>query len=319
MSEFARLKDKLSGLDRPYTVALTSGKGGVGTSSLSLLLAAGLASQDVRILLIDADFGLGNQHLFVGLSPVFSAEDVLDGACTIEEARVELSPNLCLIPARSGLIDTKLIPCIEMRQLVKTLTWIRSNFDLVIIDGGAGMSDRIATIAELTDAVMVVTTPDIASIADSYAVAKYLLQGKSTAQLGFVVNRATSDDEGKRTAKNLMQMIAQFLDYESNLSAYVLESDDFGVGRKFHGGLDPKSWNNSLGSGIRAISEAISRSMPDDPSYWSGEHWTPTHAISKLNNQMINDDKIKRDSGIQGGYVHAMPELESSSSRKDSL
>ena len=290
MSKFAELKDKLSKLERPFTVALTSGKGGSGTSWLSASLAADLASQGVRTLLLDADLGLGNQHILAGLSPVFSVEDVLDGACAIEEATIELSSNLSLFPARSGLSDVEFIPSLEMKQLVGSLAWIRKNFDIVIVDGGAGMSQRIATVAELTDTVLIVTTPDIAAIADSYAVAKYLLQGKSVSDLGFVVNRAESDDEGKRTAENLIQMTTRFLDYDAKLSVYVLESDDFVIGKTLHGIPDPESWSESLRSGIRAVADAVGQTIPDDPSHWSGAHWTPTRAISKLNNQIKQSD-----------------------------
>jgi flagellar biosynthesis protein FlhG len=317
MSKFAELKDKLSRLERPFTVTLMSGKGGSGTSSLSASLAADFASQGVRTLLLDANLGLANQHILAGLSPVFSVEDVLSGACAIEEATIELSSNLSLLPARSGLLDVEFIPSLEMKQLVESLAWIRENFEIIIVDGGAGMSHRIATVAELTDTVLIVTMPDIAAIADSYAVAKYLLQGQSVSELGFIVNRAESDDEGKRTAENLLQMTTRFLDYDAKFSAYVLESDDFMIGKTLHGIPDPESWSESLRSEIRAVADAVGRIIPDDPSHWSGALWTPTRAISKLNNQMIDDDKIKRDSGTRDKYVHAEPELESP--RKDSL
>jgi len=317
MSKFAELKDKLSKLNRPFTVALTSGKGGSGTSWLAASLAVDLATQGVRTLLLDADLGLGNQHILVGQSPVFSVEDVLDGACAIEEATIELTSNLSLLPARSGLSDVEFSPNLEMKQLVESLTWIRKSFDIVIVDGGAGMSHRIATVTELTDIVLIVTTPDIAAIADSYAVAKYLLQGKSVSEFGFVVNRAASDEEGERTAVNLLQMMTRFLDYDARLSTYVLESDVFRTGKMSHGILDPESWSESVRSGIQAVADAVSRTIPDDPSHWSGAHWTPTRAISKLNNQMIDDDKIKRDSGRRDRYVHAGPEPESPG--KDSL
>ncbi len=317
MSMTQNLRARLTGLGRPLSVAVASGKGGVGKSIISLSLAVEHSSHGVRTLLIDGDIGLGNQHLLANVTPMFTIEDVLAGSCRVEEASLKLNENLTLIPARSGFSDTEVDVSLSTDDVRTLLSWMKNHFDLILVDTAAGISPRVTQIAGLTDMVLMVTTPDIAAVADSYAVTKYLVKTNASTRVAFVINRVTKDREGRQTAQNLNRMTRKFL---------RLALPDVPIIREHMGlkhillsrnilvpGFEDRDWSR----GIRDAVSAICDTMPDDLSHWTQGYWEAVGGTETLNSHTINVDR-NNEALIQGGSASRFDRQEVTAG-KDSL
>ncbi|MBI2506080.1 MAG: P-loop NTPase [Candidatus Latescibacteria bacterium] len=199
----------------PRSLAITSGKGGVGKSCVTLNLAVSLARCRQRVLLVDADLGLGNQAILQGLSPGRTLEEVLSGRCPIEAAVLEGPEGIALLPAAS-----------EPRpwQPVAHLAPLRSfeaQFDLVLVDTGAGLAPKVLDFAAAADQVLFLTTPEATAIADAYALFKVLLQRRPALAAGLLVNMAESAQEAAQLQENFAELAIRFLGAEIDNWGYI--------------------------------------------------------------------------------------------------
>jgi len=317
MMQSVGMKSRLEALSRPLTIAVTSGKGGVGKSVISLSLALRYASDGIRTLLIDADLGLGNQHILTDQTPVFTFEDVLSGTCKPDEAILTVAENLSLLPASNGFGDNHWSLDMNVSGMKAGLDWLKSNFDLLIVDSGAGISSKVTTAAKLSDIVLMVTTPDLAAVADSYAVAKYLVASDPATRIGLVVNRADTDDEGRHTAENVCQMMAKFLRYDIPAITHVCEHESLRAILLNHSiltdGFSDSRWYES----IAAVTGVLSSCIPADLTLWSKAHWGAEGLFSTLNLKSENDDIYNIASEPRVNSAQAEGSL--LTSRKDSV
>ena len=317
MNRRVDMKEVIGMNSRPLTMTVTSGKGGVGKSIIALSLAVEYASKGIRTLLVDADLGLGNLHLLTDQSPVFTFEDVLTGSCELHGAVLQLSDSLNLLPARSGFADVEWEFNLSASQVRSQLKWLRQNYDLLVFDSGAGISSKVITVAKLTDLALIVTTPEIAAVADSYAVAKYLLRTDPASTIGFVVNRAESEQEGKRTGKNLQLMIRKFLGYDLADVAHIREHHELNaisLSRKVLGsGFGDDEW----GLQVKTVCRILPRCLPDDLSLREKTNWGTADILSRLNFLKGIDDTSNVAS--EAGDISGQAEYEALIPRKDSL
>jgi flagellar biosynthesis protein FlhG len=204
------------------TIAVTSGKGGVGKSCIALNLSVALASRGQRVLLIDADLGLGNLGLLVGISPVHTIETVLNGQCTVAEAIVEGLEGwpslLALLPAASGspqfpwpIADFPLDICLEIGRV----------FDFIVVDTGAGVGAKVVDFAAAADELLVAVTPEPTSIADSYAALKVILQRRPDIAVNIVVNMVESLTEGEDVQEKFAEIVERFLGAQIDNRSYI--------------------------------------------------------------------------------------------------
>jgi flagellar biosynthesis protein FlhG len=306
-----------AGLNRPVAVAVTSGKGGVGKSVISMSLAEQCAAKGVRTLLIDVDLGLGNQHLLLGQSPIFTFEDVLERACEIDEAVLRIAQDLCLLPARNGFAHTDFVASLSVSDVRSIFRWLNERFDLLILDCGAGISSKVMVPAKLADAVLIITTPEVAAVADSYAVAKFLVNENQASKIGLVVNRAANVVEGGRTGENLQAMMRRFLKHDTPQAAIVPECNSLGSIIMSHNRLtedgDSAGWSHS----IEQVRRLLADCLPEGLTPWENGHWGASEPFSPLNLSKENDDTLNTAS--EAGEIHVPAEHELPTSRKDSL
>jgi len=160
----------------PLSVAVTSGKGGVGKTTIAANLALAVARLDRRVLLWDADLSLSNADLLLGVTPGARLDDVLSGRASWTDALVPGPAVLTLLPGASGVAElTRLDPATRSR-IVEGLARAVGDHDLVVIDTGSGISVEVTSLAEAADLALVVVNPDPAAMADAYAVVKILAE-----------------------------------------------------------------------------------------------------------------------------------------------
>lgn len=200
------------------TLAVTSGKGGVGKTFVSANLAAALARQGLRVLVLDADLGLANLDVVLNLYPKITLHDVFTGKAQLEEAILPAPGGFSVLLAGSGLVEySRLTP--EVRdQLQSIIETVSPRFDILIIDTGAGISDVVLYAVSLAHEIVVVATPEPTSMTDAYATIKVLSSQQSREHLHLVVNQVGRAGEGRSICNQLQQVVDRFVQGPSGVA-----------------------------------------------------------------------------------------------------
>ncbi len=196
---------------RAIFTAITSGKGGVGKTFVAANLAAALARQGQRVLVLDADLGLANLDVVLNLVPKLTLHDVFDGRSALEDAIVPAPGGFSALLAGSGMVEySRLTP--EVRQkLLDVVERVGTRFDHVLLDTGAGISDVVLFTISLADQVIVVATPEPTSMTDAYATIKVLAATQARRAIRLVVNQVRRPGEGRVVHQQLQQVVDRYV------------------------------------------------------------------------------------------------------------
>jgi flagellar biosynthesis protein FlhG len=205
----------------PPVVTVASGKGGVGKTLVSLGLAGILSAQGRRVLLIDADLGLGNLHILTNTIPIFTIEDLLTENCRLEDACLRISGNLDLLPAASGINNDGTNLDINKNNLRLKLAGLKNKYDLIVVDTPSGISSKTTSFVALADELILVVTPELGALADGYAVLKLTNHEIYDRETVLFVNMSQSEMEGLSTAKKFSDMTNRFLGLKMKQSVWL--------------------------------------------------------------------------------------------------
>jgi flagellar biosynthesis protein FlhG len=201
---------------RAPIVLVTGGKGGVGKTLLASNLGIELARRGRRVLLADLDLGLANLDVSLRLAPRRNVEDALRGRCTFKECVVPGPHGVDLLPASSGTIAMARLEREERERLLRGLTELARDYEILLADGAAGIGPDVLAFAAAADHVLLVTTPDAAALTDAYGLLKALHvfgeeTGREVATPELVVNQAGDLGEAERTLARLRAVCERFL------------------------------------------------------------------------------------------------------------
>jgi flagellar biosynthesis protein FlhG len=197
-------------------VAITSGKGGVGKTNVVGGLAMSLAKMGQRVVLLDADFGLANLDIVLGLFPKFTIEHVIRGERVLEEIIIEGPDGIRLIPATSGIQElTKMDASAELR-LIQGLQRVAVGADWLLIDTGAGIHDSVIKLLMAAQEVVLVSTPEPTSLVDAYAMIKVVHIRDQAKPIWLLVNNAQSQEEAEETVEQIQAATQRFLSRDVN-------------------------------------------------------------------------------------------------------
>ena len=203
------------------TLAIASGKGGVGKSNLAANLAVALGERGARVLLVDADLAQASLDLLLGLHPRFDLQHVLAGDRTLEEIQVQGPQGVRLIPASSGMPELADLDDYRRECLLRGLGTLDPAVDLILIDTASGVSRTVTSFCLAADEVLVVTTPEMPAFSDAYSLIKVLhAQGVSRAPR-LLVNMACSAEEAEETSHRIRLVARRFLSLELESWGYV--------------------------------------------------------------------------------------------------
>lgn len=196
---------------RPHIIAVVSGKGGVGKSTIALNLAVLFAAKGNSTLLLDADENLGNIDVMTGVAPKCRLGSVLSGEKDIEDVIVPLTHNLSLLPADSGNPDYRPMSIEQQNELLHALTDREQRFEYVVIDTAAGIGNIVIGFAVRSHEALVVTTPEPTAVMDAYAIIKLITATDPMLPVKFIVNSARTPEEADETARKLQMAVRHFL------------------------------------------------------------------------------------------------------------
>jgi flagellar biosynthesis protein FlhG len=211
---------------RAQTIAITSGKGGVGKTNLAVNLATVLAGMRRRVVLLDADLGLANADILCNVQPRFNLAHVVAGQRALSEVVTPVPAGFALIPGASGLAKMADLTEADRKRIVAELDTVDENADALIIDTGAGIGRNVLSFTSTADHVVIVTTPEPTAITDAYAVMKVLVRcgtvdGRDS-RISILVNMARNRDEALQVHERITSVARQFLKTDVAFSGYVV-------------------------------------------------------------------------------------------------
>jgi len=207
---------------RAQTIAVTSGKGGVGKTNLAVNLATVLAALNRKVVLLDADMGLANADIICNVQPRFNLAHVVAGQKTLAEVRAPVPAGFSLVAGASGLARMADLTEGDRHRLLLELETLQESADVLIIDTGAGIGRNVLAFTAAADHIVVVTTPEPTAITDAYAVIKVLVRCGTAGAMSLLVNQVQSREEAKMVHERIAGVCRQFLKTDVTFGGYVV-------------------------------------------------------------------------------------------------
>ena len=207
-------------------IAVTSGKGGVGKTNVSVNLSVALAQRGKRVMLLDADLGMANVDVLLGLHPHYNLSHVINGQRSLDEILVTGPSGIQVVPASSGI---QLMADLDEAQhvgLIRAFSELNQSVDTLIIDTAAGVSPTVVSFCKAAQEVLVVVCDEPASITDAYALIKMMSREHGIQRFQVLANMTNSVQDGRHLFEKLVKVTTRFLDV--TLSFYgVLPYDEY--------------------------------------------------------------------------------------------
>lgn len=206
-------------------ISITSGKGGVGKTNIVANLGYQLSRAGQRVLILDADLGLGNLDILVGLAPRYNLSHVISGEKRLDEIIVEGPGQLRILPAASGLQELTQLSRDQKMSMLYELDRILDAVDVLLIDSAAGISATVMDFSVSAQEIMVVVTPEPTSITDAYALMKVLATRYAEKTCRLIVNQVGSEQEGREIFRQLNLVTRKFLSINMEYFGCILQDE----------------------------------------------------------------------------------------------
>ncbi len=216
------VKKKNKDKKKSRVIAFTSGKGGVGKTNMVANIAYLLSTINKKVIVFDADLGLANIDILLGLKPKHTLIDVIKKGKKMKEIMIKVNDNFLVIPAGSGVEEIANMSEPVFSKIRDELNDIVKDTDILLIDTGAGISKKVTSFIRSSEEVVVITTPEPTSMADAYAVIKIASTNYKKENISIFVNMAKNREEADATYNNLNKICKKFLNKEFKQSGYAL-------------------------------------------------------------------------------------------------
>lgn len=208
---------------RATVLAITSGKGGVGKTTLSVNLSIVLSQLGAHVLLVDADMGLANVDVLMGLAARATLDQVVSGERTLLDVVCEGPAGISVIPSSSGIGQTDRWLPGDFLPLERELRQVEKGFDFILIDTGAGISSKVTEFATAADDTLVVVTPEPTSIVDAYSMIKIITSARSTSRkVPVIANQVASGHAADGLVRKLDRILDRFLGQHAVMAGYLV-------------------------------------------------------------------------------------------------
>ena len=224
LRELMKNKAETPAKNRTRIITIASGKGGVGKTNISTNLAIAYAQAGKRVILMDADLGLANVNVVLGVIPKYNLYHLIRKQKTMKDIIMDTNYGIQIVAGASGFAKIANLTDEERQNFVNEISEL-SSADVVIIDTSAGVSNNVLAFISAADEVLIVTTPEPTAITDAYGIIKIIATEIDNLNLGLklVVNRVKSVVEGKKVAERVINIAGQFLNLKVDYLGYVYE------------------------------------------------------------------------------------------------
>ena len=192
-------------------IAVSSGKGGVGKTNVVTSLSYALTDMGKNVMILDADFGLANIDILLGINPQFSLKDVLLGDKSMKDILVTMPNGLQIIPGSQGVEELANLDVDDKKRKLVECMKLKDDIDFFFIDTSAGIHKNVIDMVLASGRLIVITTPEPTSITDAYSLIKIVLKKRSDMDISLLVNSVRNEREGDEIYKNLNSVLKNFL------------------------------------------------------------------------------------------------------------
>lgn len=206
---------------RVKVITVTGGKGGVGKSNVSLNLAVSLAAQGKKVMLLDADLGLANIDVMLGLRVEKNLFNVLNGECSLDDIIIRGPYDLMILPATSGTLSMVELTPVQHASIIRAFSDLKSQIDVLIVDTAAGISNMVLSFARAAQDILVVVCDEPTSVTDAYALMKILSKDYGVFKFKVVANMVRTMREGQELFVKLTKVTERFLDASLELVSCI--------------------------------------------------------------------------------------------------
>lgn len=207
--------------DRGRVITISSVKGGVGKTNISVNLAISLANKGRSVCVFDADTSLANVNILLNISPEFTLEQVLNGRKKIEEILIVGPGGITIVPAASGIAEFASLDVPQQKTLLQALTTLEQRFDYLIIDTAAGISTNVTTFLQATEHCVLIVTPEPTSLTDAFALMKVMRQRSCESKIHILTNMVDNYLNSVDIYKRLSGAAARYLNTDLDYLGYV--------------------------------------------------------------------------------------------------
>lgn len=192
-------------------ITVASGKGGVGKSSIAVNLAIALRRLGKRVLVVDADFGLANVDVMLGVNARYNMSHVLNGEKSLEEIIQEGTLGVRFISGGSGVFELLEMGDAQLRNMMRELRTLRNAADVILFDSGAGINDNVLQLIMASSEAIVVTTPEPTAILDAYALIKTVIKKSGTHSIRLIMNKCDNRKEAESATEGFQKVISKHM------------------------------------------------------------------------------------------------------------
>lgn len=243
-------------------ISVTSGKGGVGTSSVTVNLAASLAAAGKRVLIVDSNPGIGDICLRLGKDAPYRMGQVLSGEIALKDAVVDFGGGICVLPAGMEVQQYSSLSPRERGTLLQAMLRLQNDYDYFLIDTGAGIAANLTGFASIAREIMLVVTPEPTSITDAYALIKMLSGRDSSFRFRLLINMCRDNQEGDTLFSKLSAITGRFLQVQFDHAGSILHDELLVESVRRRGALCRLFPEAKASTGFKILAQKINTETP---------------------------------------------------------
>lgn len=254
-------------------ISITGGKGGIGKTTISVNLAVSFAKMGKRVLLFDADLGLANVDVLLGLKPKLTINDFIEGRCSLSDVCVSGPYGVKIIPSASGIQSLADLSSTDSIEIIKSFSSLTEQMDVMLIDMASGISRQVMEFTHASQSIVLSICNDPSSLMDSFAVIKILNQHYGRQQFGIVVNKVKNMKEGYQVFLRFQETITRFMNARIEFLGSIPQDDYIAIAARENASIVDRFGFAPAALALQDISKGLFNWVEDADQQHGGIHY----------------------------------------------